>query len=75
MKNTGKCPKCGGTDIRMVEGFVGAAGTGNNLLLGLSIYSGIPKNTYVCCDCGYTEEWINEGDIERVRNSKKAKRV
>ena len=75
MKNTRKCPKCGGTDIRMVEGFVGGCGAGNNIVLGCTTLSAIKKNTYICCDCGYTEEWINRDDIENVRSSKKAHRI
>ncbi len=41
------------------------------------------KNTKICPKCnssdivridGYTEEWIDREDIEKVKNSKKAKR-
>lgn len=75
MKNTRKCPKCGGTDIRMIEGFVGSYGVGNSIMVGLTTFSAVRKNTYICCDCCYTEEWLNKDDLERVRSSKKAHRI
>lgn len=34
----------------------------------------ISPNRYICCECGYTEEWIDREDIEKVKKSKKAKR-
>jgi len=72
MKNTRKCPKCGSTDIRIVEGHAGAYGSGNNIPLGATIFSAVPVNRYICCRCGFTEEWLDKGDLERVKSSKKA---
>jgi len=43
-------------------------------MVGSTIFSGVNVNRYVCCSCGFTEEWIDLEDIERVRSSKKAKR-
>ena len=74
MKNTKVCPKCGGTDIVRIDGSVGAYGAGNNVMVGASIFSAVNVNRYVCCSCGFTEEWIDEQDIEKIKNSTKAKR-
>ena len=74
MKNQKVCPKCGGSDILIIDGYVGAHGAGNNIMLGVSIFSAIDVDRYICCSCGYTEEWVNMGDIEAIRKSKKAHR-
>ena len=75
MKNTKKCPKCGGESIVRFDGNCGAYGAGNNIMLGATIFSAINVNTYVCTTCGYTEEWIDTQDIEKVLKSKKAQSV
>lgn len=72
MKNTRICPKCGGSDIIIVDGYAGPYGSGNNIMTGATVFSAVNVNRYICCSCGYTEEWINTEDIERVRKSKKA---
>lgn len=72
MKETGKCPKCGGNDIVRFDGYVGGYGAGNNIMLGCTVFSAVNVNRYVCCKCGFTEEWIDLEDIEAVKKSKKA---
>jgi ribosomal protein S27AE len=74
MKNTKQCPKCGSGDIVRFDGYTGAYGTGNNVMVGSTIFSGVNVNRYVCLACGYTEEWIDKEDLSRVGESKKAKR-
>ncbi|MBR2401763.1 MAG: hypothetical protein IKB01_03185 [Lachnospiraceae bacterium] len=74
MKNTRMCPKCGSSDIIVVDGYAGAYGTGNNIMTGMSIFSAVNVNRYICCSCGFTEEWIDKGDIEKVKESRKAHR-
>lgn len=75
MKRTRRCPKCGGTDILRVDGYTGAYGAGNNIMVGATIFSGVNVNRYVCCTCGYTEEWIDREDIEKVRSGKRTRPV
>lgn len=75
MKNTKICPKCNSSDIVRINGFTGAYGTGNNILTGLSVFSAIDVNRYVCCHCGYSEEWIDREDIPKLVSSKKAIKV
>ena len=74
MNNTKICPKCQSTDIVRIDGSVGAHGAGNNVLLGMSIFSAVNVNRYICADCGFTEEWIDKADLEKVVTSKKARR-
>lgn len=63
MKNTCKCRKCGGTHILEVPGSSGAYGAGNNIQVGWTTMSAVLVNRYVCCSCGYIEEWIDPDDI------------
>ncbi len=67
MKNTHMCPKCNGTDILRIPGKSGAYGTGNNIQTGMSIFSAILVHRYLCCSCGYSEEWIDKEDIEKLK--------
>lgn len=68
MKHTGTCPKCGGRDILLVPGRAGAYGSGNNVMVGASIFSAVPVDRYVCCGCGYSEEWIRREDLPKLKN-------
>ncbi|WP_132249065.1 hypothetical protein [Natranaerovirga pectinivora] len=70
MKNLKVCPKCNGIDIIRIPGKAGAYGTGNNIMTGSTIFSAVKVTRYLCCDCGYTEEWIdNKEDINKLRKS------
>jgi len=75
MKYTRTCPKCGSPKIIRIDGSAGAYGVGNNIMLGATIFSAVNVNRYVCCACGFTEEWIDQEDIERLAVSKKAQIV
>ena len=72
MKNTKICTKCASTDIVRFDGTVGGYGAGNNIYI--SALRAVKVNRYICCRCGFCEEWIDREDLEKVRNSKKAKR-
>ena len=67
MKWSRFCPKCGGDDILVIKGSSGAYGTGNNIPAGATIFSAVLVNRYLCCKCGYSEEWINEEDIPKLK--------
>ncbi len=67
MKNTHICPKCSATDILKVDGDVRGYGAGNNIQTGLTIFSSVLVDRYVCCRCGYSEEWINPVDVEKLK--------
>lgn len=67
MKHKRLCPKCGAADILHIPGKSGAYGTGNNIPTGWSIFSTVLVHRYVCCSCGYSEEWIDNEDIHRLK--------
>lgn len=69
MKNTKNCPKCNSNSIIKIPGDVSIYGAGNNIMVGRTIYSAIRVTRYLCCNCGYSEDWIdNKKDIEKLRN-------
>ena len=66
MKHSKVCPKCNSRNIIRIEGKVGAYGSGNNIPVGLTNFSSVKVHRYLCCDCGYSEEWIDKEDIPRL---------
>lgn len=71
MKNSRQCPKCGSQEIVIADGFAGATNGVNNILLGATVFSQISVDRYVCCRCGFCEEWVRSTDLEKLRTSKK----
>lgn len=67
MKKTRICPKCNSTEILKVDGDVRGYGAGNNIQAGMTIFSAILVDRYVCCKCGYTEEWIDTKDVDKLK--------
>lgn len=68
MKNNRICSKCNGTDIIRIDGSAKAYGAGNNIPMGATILSYVKVPRYVCCSCGYSEEWIDLEDIPKLKN-------
>lgn len=67
MKNTKTCPKCNSRNNLKIPGKFGAYGSGNNIAWGISGFSGVKVTRYLCCECGYSEEWIDDKeDIEKL---------
>jgi ribosomal protein S27AE len=59
MKNTKKCPKCGSVNIVRIPENPNRYASGNNIYTStLTLIGKIPVIRYVCCDCGYVENWI-----------------
>jgi hypothetical protein len=56
------------------DGFAGAYGSGNHVMTGSTVFSAVNVNRYICLSCGFTEEWIDTCDLDKVESSKKAKR-
>ena len=67
MKNKRICPKCNSTDILLVPGKAGAYGYGNNIQTGMTVFSAVLVHRYICCSCGYSEEWIDKEDIQKLK--------
>lgn len=67
MKNTKICPKCNSNKIIRIPGGTGAYGVGNNIPAGF-LKGTVNVSRYMCCDCGYTEEWIDsKEDIRKLK--------
>jgi len=65
------CPKCGCNDIVVVDGSAGAYGSGNNIMVGATIFSAVKVDRYICVNCGFTEEWISQEGLKKLGNSNK----
>lgn len=64
MRRTITCPKCGNHDILKIPGYAGAYGCGNNIQL---TFSAVKVHRYLCCGCGFSEEWVDKEDISRLK--------
>ena len=71
MMHTRICPKCGSDDIVIVDGSAGAYGSGNNIMVGGTIFSAVKVDRYICVCCGFTEEWIRQDELIKLGHSKK----
>ena len=67
MKNTNKCPKCGSDDIKLVVDPQFMEHSGNSIRVGFM--ASVDIHRYVCCSCGFTEEWIDKKDIPALRKA------
>lgn len=74
MKQSQLCPKCGASDILFIPGNAGAYGAGNNIPAGATIFSYVKVNRYLCCRCGYSEEWVDREDIPKLKKKYQSKR-
>lgn len=69
MKNTKCCPKCHSDEIMKIPGTPQSHGYGNNIKVGITIFSAILVTKYLCCNCGFIEEWVDDSqDIEKIKN-------
>lgn len=73
MKNSQKCIKCQSAEIARIEGQAGAYGAGNNIQMGLTNFSAVKVSRYLCMDCGYSEEWVEENELVKFRKKYKSK--
>lgn len=67
MKNTKICPKCQSNDVIMIPGRAEAYGAGNNIKVGATVFSAVLVHRYLCCSCGYSEEWVHTEDISKLK--------
>jgi hypothetical protein len=59
MKESMTCPKCASTtDVVRIPGSTGTTATGSVLYTGLTTASVARLTRFVCCKCGYSEEWL-----------------
>jgi ssDNA-binding Zn-finger/Zn-ribbon topoisomerase 1 len=67
VKATGKCTKCEASGVIRIPGQIGAFGSGNNIPVGKTIFSSAKVSRYVCGHCGYSEEWVESTDLQKLR--------
>ena len=71
MKHAGLCPKCGSRDIVRVPDNPYRHASGNNIYTTKATLLGkIPVIRYVCCGCGYVENWVEHpGELSDIRHT------
>jgi len=71
MKNTGCCPKCGSREVVRIPDNPTRHASGNNIYTTTFTLRGkIPVIRYVCCECGYTENWVEKPrEREEIRET------
>ena len=71
MKNGNVCPKCGSRHIVRVPDNPRRHASGNNIYTTQATLLGkIPVIRYVCCGCGYTENWVEtRRDLEKLKET------
>lgn len=71
MKTTRKCPKCNSAAIVRVPDHPYRYASGNNIYTTTATLAGkIPVIRYVCCSCGYVENWVEgEARLEKLRRT------
>lgn len=69
MKNTRKCTKCGAINIVRIPDNPYRHASGNNIYTSTATLIGkIPVIRYVCCDCGYVENWVErESELRKIK--------
>ena len=75
MKYKKLCPKCGSADLICFvnDGFLDSSEKG--IAVGMTIFSNVSVERYICCQCGYTEQWVDPRSIPQLKESKKAKPI
>ena len=70
MKNTKRCPKCGSQAIVRVPDDAHRYLANSICITNLAFVKRIPVARYVCCECGYVENWVENGrDREELHHT------
>ena len=63
-----KRQKCHSSDIVIVKGQKTNYAKGNVIFTGATIFSAAIVDRFVCCNCGFVEEWVdNPQDLQKIR--------
>ena len=65
MKQKQVCPKCNHTNILYCKGEAHSETGDNSIVFGL--FSVVPIDRYVCCSCGYVEDWVDTQYLETLK--------
>ena len=67
MRETKCCTKCEFKSLIFISSKVLIHGTGNNIMVNVTLSIVARLHRYVCENCGYTEEWIEADDIKELK--------
>lgn len=74
MKKSDTCPKCNSKDIVQIPGWGNGPRFWNYIRAGWTIFSIVPVTRYLCSNCGFSEEWIDDPqDIKMLKEKFKKK--
>ena len=63
MKNTGVCPKCASTEIRVLR----KRTWGMLIQLNRTIFGAAYSSWFICVSCGFVETWVeSQKDLEKI---------
>ncbi len=70
MKNTKCCPKCGSKNIACVPDNAHRYLANSIAITKAAWVKRIPVARYVCCDCGYVENWVEtQSERDEIRRA------
>ena len=70
MKETHKCPKCASHNIVRIPDNSRYASGNNIYTTTMTLFGKIPVIRYVCCACGYVENWVEQPwELEKLRKT------
>lgn len=62
MKHTACCPKCGSRAVARVPDNAHRYLSNSICITQLVTVKRVPVARYVCCDCGYVEDWVEHSN-------------
>lgn len=71
MKNGNSCPRCGSRRVLRIPDNRGRHASGNNIYTtAVTLFGKIPVIRYVCRECGYVENWVeNRRELEALEEA------
>ena len=71
MKNSSCCPKCHSENIVRVPAHQPRHASGYNIYTTrMTLLGKIPVIRYVCCNCGYVENWVeNAQELDEIKKT------
>ena len=71
MKHSRCCPKCHSENIVRVPDNPARHASGNNIYTtNITLFGKIPVIRYVCCNCGYVENWVeNRHELDEIKKT------
>jgi hypothetical protein len=70
MKKTGCCPNCSSTEVYTTKG---TPKRGDRSSIGVSSFTSVFIDLYICTNCGFIEEYAEEADLKNPKKMEKLK--